>query len=186
MFMVGNTYSNVPWFGGIINAVCISFGSIFLIFAIVYFLLGWGMMTLKMWARRLTMIITIINLLLNLMGLAGAALAKAYLIAGLEAGLFVMSLLILVYLLTASVRAAFEPPQPVMVPVLMQPYGAPPGYPPQQMPPPGYAPQQAPYGYGQPQAPPPGYAPQQAPYGYSPPPQAPPPGYGPPQPPPPY
>jgi len=180
-FYYGNLLSNFPWIGAIINAICMAFGAIFMLFAILYFVLGWGMMTLKMWARRITMILTILTLIFSLLNIMGAIMVinAAPAIFGIVFGMLLMSFLILFYLTRPAVKAAFEPPQPIVVPVAMVPYGAPPGYPPQQMPPPGYYPQQ--------QAPPPGYAPPPAQYGYSPPPQAPPPGYAPPQqPPPPY
>jgi hypothetical protein len=142
--------SVVGGLGDAIGGLCIAFGVIYILFAVIFIVLAWGMMNLKPWARKFTIILMIISILLNLGGLGSSNVAAM----GIAVVEILLAIVILIYLFKPSIKAAFEPPAivagpgPIMVGGQMPPaYGPPPPmYPPQQ--PPGYGPPP-------PQAPPP-------------------------------
>jgi len=142
--------------GNAIGGVCIAFGVIFILFGIIFFVIAYGIMNMKSWARKWNMILLILVIIFSFFGIGGLAIGGSYAATGAVSLLLVIfSILALVYLMTPGIKAAFEPPRVMVAPMMMM--GPPPPMAPPQQYPPAYPPQ-----------------------GYGPPPQAPPPGYGPP------
>jgi hypothetical protein len=154
----------VPFFGDLILAICMVFAVIFILIGIIHLVIGWGLMTLKSWARKIAMTLSIIGLILSILSLLGGNWPS---ILNL-----LLYFVILYYLTRPEIKAAFEPNYMPMG----GPMGPPPGGPPGYGPPPG-----GPPGYGPPPGGPPGYGPPPGgPPGYGPPPPPPQGGYGPP------
>ena len=93
---------------GLIAGMGAAFGVILIICAAVYFLLGWGLLKLKEWARIVTIVFAAIGAVFQLFGLIGT-------LAHMNIGGFLFTVavlaiqaLIIWYLLTPEVKAAFQ------------------------------------------------------------------------------
>ncbi len=93
---------------GLIASMGAALGFILIIFAAVYFLLGWALLQLKDWARIVTMVFAGIGAVLQLPGLI-SSLTRLHM-GGLLVGgvLLAIDALIFWYLLTPEVKSAFQ------------------------------------------------------------------------------
>lgn len=151
---------------GMFGALCAIIGVVLLIVGLIVFVIGWGLWTLRPWARKIALVFAIIGLLAALGDMTNADRVSNGVVS------LLINLVILFYLTRPEIKAAFEPHMampPMMAPPMMAPMGGPPmmGGPPGAAMPPSTPP---PYG-----APPPGYG--GAPPGFGGPPPGTPPPY---------
>ena len=88
-------------------------GGIFCLgFAALHGVVGWGMWNLKNWARMVTLVLAAIGALLQVMGMMGTLLHFHIVLMLWHVIWLGVDAVIIWYLLTPEVRAAFEGPQP--------------------------------------------------------------------------
>ena len=93
---------------GILGALGAALGIVVLVFALLYFLVGWGMLKLKGWARIITMIFAGLSILGSLFGITGFlahfnVVALFWLVARLAIAGWIIW-----YLMQPNVSAAFN------------------------------------------------------------------------------
>ncbi len=93
---------------GLIAGLGAAIGVVIIVFGAVYVLVGWGLWTLKEWARIVTIVLSAIGAVFQLPGLLRALLHFS--IGGLVWTAFwlAVDIVIIWYLLTPQVRAAFQ------------------------------------------------------------------------------
>ena len=102
--------SQIP--GGSLTGIMAGLGAVvavvFFVFAAISALLGWGMLTLKNWARIITMVLCCIGLLFGALGLLFGLLRFSIFSLMISIIRLAINGLILWYLLQPDVKAAFE------------------------------------------------------------------------------
>jgi len=93
---------------GVLGALGAALGIVVLVFALLYFLVGWGMLKLKGWARIITMIFAGLSILGSLFGITGFlahfnVVALFWLVARLAIAGWIIW-----YLMQPNVSAAFN------------------------------------------------------------------------------
>lgn len=95
-------------FGALIGALGAAAGVVFLICGVIGFFLGWGLWKLKNWARIVTIILTALNIAFSLFGLVGVVTHFNVISFVFTLVFLALYALIIWYLLTADVKAAFQ------------------------------------------------------------------------------
>ena len=96
---------------GLLAGLGAALGVVFLIFGVLYVLVGWGMLKLKAWARIVTMVLTGLAILGSLFGLTTIFVHFSVIASFWLAVRLAIAGWILWYLLQPNVSAAFNPAQ---------------------------------------------------------------------------
>ena len=101
MIAVAFLASGEPEIGGVLGPVFGLIGLVLLLIALAYFVMAWGLLKLRPWARTITRVLAAIAIVLNLFSiLAGDPFSIINLI---------FNIIILWYLGRPDIKAAFEP-----------------------------------------------------------------------------
>lgn len=92
---------------GMVAGLSVVFGGIFLVFTILYFAMGYGLWTLKNWARITTIVLTGLSAAFGLLGLLGSLMA--FDIVALVFQLIILAIhgWVIWYLLRPDIKEAF-------------------------------------------------------------------------------